>query len=70
MNVWETRTFKIAEYILRGAYPFYLANQELADRTREFANSKVVADKPAMQRILLENLDSVDRAIRAQKTDH
>jgi aminopeptidase N len=70
MNVWETRTFKIAEYILRGAYPFYLANQELADRTREFANSKVVADKPAMQRILLENLDSVDRAIRAQKADH
>ncbi len=70
MNVWNTRTFKIAEYILRGAFPFYLANQALADRTRAFAHSAEVAAKPALQRIMLENLDSVDRALKAQKADH
>jgi aminopeptidase N len=70
MNVWNTRTFKIAEYILRGAFPFYLANEALANRTRAFAHSAEVAAKPALQRIMLENLDSVDRALKAQKADH
>lgn len=70
MNVWNTRTFKIAEYILRGAFPFYLANEALANRTRAFAHSAEVAAKPALQRIMLENLDSVDRALKAQKADN
>ncbi len=69
LDVWNTRTFKIAEYILRGAFPFYLANEPLAQRTRAFANSAQVAAKPALQRIMLENLDGVDRALKAQKAD-
>ena len=70
MNVWNTRTFKIAEYILRGAYPIYLANEELAARTREFANRSEVKAIPALHRIVLENLDAVDRALKAQKADN
>lgn len=69
LDVWNTRTFKIAEYILEGAYPIYLANDELATRTREFANRTDVAAKPALARIMLENLDSVERALKAQKRD-
>ena len=70
LKVWNTRTFKIAEYILRGAYPFYLATSELAERTRSFAHSPEVAAIPALQRIMLENLDSVDRALAAQRMDN
>jgi aminopeptidase N len=66
LDVWNSRTFKIAEYILRGAYPIYLANRALAERTREFAHRADVAAKPALQRIILENLDAVDRALKAQ----
>jgi aminopeptidase N len=70
LNVWNTRTFKIAEYILRGAYPIYLANAELAERTRAFAAKPEVVAIPALHRIILENLDAVDRAIKAQKADN
>jgi aminopeptidase N len=70
MDVWNSRTFKIAEYILRGAYPIYLANKELADRTREFAHRPEVAEKPALQRIIFENLDTVERALKAQAQSH
>ncbi|MFM5904295.1 MAG: aminopeptidase N [Microbacteriaceae bacterium] len=70
LQVWNTRTFKIAEYILRGAYPFYLANESLASRTREFANRAEVKAIPALHRIILENLDSVERALKAQKMDN
>ena len=70
LNVWNSRTFKIAEYILRGAYPVYLANAELAERTRKFATSAEVSAIPALQRIMLENLDAVDRALNAQKADN
>lgn len=69
LEVWNTRTFKIAEYILEGAYPYYLANEELADRTREFAKRPEIVAKPALARIMLENLDAVERALKAQKMD-
>jgi aminopeptidase N len=69
LDVWNNRTFKIAEYILEGAYPYYLANQELADRTREFSERPEVVAIPALRRIILENLDTVERALRAQKMD-
>ena len=69
VNVWDTRTFKIAEYILAGAYPWYIATQELADRTRAFADREDVKARPAMRRIIIENLAVVERALRAQKAD-
>ena len=69
LGVWNSRTFKIAEYILRGTYPIYLANSALAERTRKFANSPEVSAIPALKRIMLENLDAVDRALKAQKAD-
>jgi len=70
LNVWNSRTFKIAEYILRGSYPIYLANEALATRTKQFAHLPEVAAKPALQRIILENLDAVERALKAQKQDN
>ena len=69
IDVWDNRTFKIAEYILEGAYPWYLATQDLADRTRAFAERDDVKARPAMRRIIIENLDVVERALRAQKAD-
>ncbi len=69
LEVWNNRTFKIAEYILKGAYPFYLANGKLAERTREFAERSDVKAIPALHRMIVENLDVVERALRAQKMD-
>ncbi len=69
LEVWNNRTFKIAEYILKGAYPFYLANEKLAERTRDFAERADVKAIPALHRMIVENLDVVERALRAQKMD-
>lgn len=69
LDVWNSRTFKIAEYILKGAYPFYLANEALASRTREFAAKPEVKAIPALHRMILENLDVVERALKAQAKD-
>ena len=70
LQVWNSRTFKISEYIIKGAYPFYLANQSLADRTREFAERPEIKAIPALHRMIVENLDIVERALKAQKMDH
>ncbi|MEY4078355.1 MAG: hypothetical protein RIS80_124 [Actinomycetota bacterium] len=69
LEVWNNRTFKIAEYILKGAYPVYLANEKLAERTRDFAERDDVKAIPALHRMIVENLDVVERALRAQKMD-
>ena len=70
VNVWDNRTFKIAAYILEGAFPWYIATEELANRTRAFAEREDVKARPAMRRIIIENLDVVERALRAQKVDN
>jgi aminopeptidase N len=70
LDVWNTRTFKISEYILRGAYPIYLADDALAKKTRKFLELDEVQQKPALARIILENLDALERALHAQTKDN
>jgi aminopeptidase N len=70
LDVWNSRTFKIAEYILENAYPIYLANEALAKRTRQFLELEEVKQKPALARIILENLDALERALHAQTKDN
>ncbi len=69
LHVWNTRTFKIADHFLVNAYPFFLATQDLADKTRAFAAKPEIVAIPALHRIMIENLDVVERALRAQKVD-
>jgi aminopeptidase N len=66
-EVWKTRSYKIAEYIVEGLYPAPLASQELVDATEAWlaANPGI----PAMRRMVIENLASVQRALRAQARD-
>jgi len=69
LPVWESRTFKIAEYLIEGLYPTALASDALVKRTQDFINSPEVSSKPALKRILMENLDNVTRALKVQKAD-
>jgi aminopeptidase N len=70
LDVWNSRTFKIAEYIIENAYPIYLANEALAKKTRQFLELNEVKQKPALARIILENLDALERALHAQTKDN
>lgn len=69
LPVWESRTFKISEYLIEGLYPTALASEALVKRTQDFIDSPEISSKPALKRILMENLDNVTRALKVQKAD-
>jgi aminopeptidase N len=67
-GIWESRSYKIAEYLVAGMYPSALADQELADATRAWLDAN--PEQPAaLRRLVLENLAGVERAIAAQARD-
>ncbi|RWZ61193.1 aminopeptidase N [Labedella populi] len=67
-DVWESRSYKIAEYLVAGMYPSALADQALADATRAWLDAN--PEQPsALRRLVLENLAGVERAIAAQARD-
>jgi len=67
-KVWESRTFKIAEYFAIGLYPSVMANEKLATATRSWLETH--PDAPTgLRRIIVEGLATVDRALKAQTRD-
>lgn len=66
-EVWRTRSYKIAEYIVLGFYPAPLASQELVDATRAWLDAH--PDTPALRRLVSENVAGVERALAAQARD-
>ncbi|MEN9608632.1 MAG: hypothetical protein RLZZ06_563, partial [Actinomycetota bacterium] len=69
LKAWESRTFKIAEYLIELLYPTPLASEALVAKTRAFIERPEIAAIPAMKRIVVENLANVERALKAQKAD-
>ncbi len=67
-DVWDSRTFKIAEYFAIGLYPAAMANARLATTTRAWLDSNESAPS-ALRRIVVEGLATVDRALAAQRRD-
>ena len=66
-QVWSSRTYKIAEYIVQGLYPAPLASRELVDATNAWLDAN--PDTPALRRLVVENLAGVERAMKAQERD-
>ena len=69
LPIWNNKTYKMAEYLLVNLYPLALANGALADQTEQFLKHPELASKPALRRIIIENLANVQRALVAQATD-
>ncbi len=70
MKMWTEKTFKMAEYAIVNLYPLSLASKELADKTRAFLDHPEVVAIPALRRLLVENLDPIDRALKVQAKDN
>ncbi|HEY8282258.1 MAG TPA: aminopeptidase N [Leifsonia sp.] len=66
-SVWESRSYKIAEYLVTGMYPAALANAELRDATRAWLDAN--PEPAALRRLVVENLAGVERALAAQERD-
>lgn len=69
MKVWETKTYKMAEYILKGFFPFNAADQEFVSVTKNWLETTDLREKAALKRFVLENLDITERILRAQAKD-
>ncbi len=69
LKIWESRSYHIAAYLLNNLYPVRLGNQSLADATKALINKPEILEKPALRRILVENLANLERALAAQKVD-
>ena len=68
LPVWESRTYKIAEYLVLGLYPAPLANAKLRDATRAWLSANGEAPA-ALRRLVAENLAGVERALAVQERD-
>ena len=69
LKIWKNKTFKMAEYAIVNLYPVSLATPALAEKTRAFLENKEVLEIPALRRLLVENLDPIDRALKVQAQD-
>lgn len=68
LPIWESRSYKIAEYLIFGLYPAPLADLSLRDATRAWLEAHADA-APALRRLVAENLAGVERALSVQERD-
>ena len=66
-DIWSSRSYKIAEYIIVGLYPSPLASSALVDATKAWLTAN--PDIPALRRLVTENLAGVERALAVQSKD-
>ena len=69
VEIWNTKTYKIAEYLITGLYPFALASKQLADATEQWLAKTDLSEHAALKRFVAENLDTIQRTLRAQAKD-
>lgn len=67
-DVWESRSYAIAEEIIDGFFPDVLASQELLDATHAWLESHTGAPS-ALRRLILEHAAGIERALRSQTFD-
>lgn len=66
LAIWELHTFKIAEYLLVNLFPIQLADEATAQAARTAIADPKFTAIPALHRILVENLDNLERALKCQ----
>jgi aminopeptidase N len=69
LHIWEQKSYHMAEDLLVNLYPMALANPTLAEQTKKFLSYPELDSRPALRRIIIENLAGVERALNAQKAD-
>ena len=66
-DMWNSRTYKIAEYLAEGLYPSSLVSPILVQASKAWLEAH--PSIPALRRIVEENLAGVERALRVQALD-
>lgn len=67
MGIWDSRSYKMAEYLVEGLFPTPLTSDELLESCRNWLDDQ--ERPPALRRMIEENLAGVLRARTAQLAD-
>ena len=66
-HIWESRTYKMAEYLVEGLFPSAITSEALLDATNQWLETN---DGPAaLRRIIVEHRAGLVRARQAQECD-
>jgi aminopeptidase N len=66
-DAWERRTSEMAQQIAVGLYPVHLVDRTTVEQTDRYLRE--AQPVPALRRLITENRDSTERALRAQARD-
>ena len=66
-DIWNSRSYKLAEFFAIGLYPAALVSPELVAATNAWLETH--PSIPALRRLVIENVAGVERSIRAQERD-
>ena len=70
LEIWNTRSYQIASYLLNNLYPIQLGSKALADATKDLIAKPEIVAIPALRRILVESLAGLERGLKAQEVDN
>jgi aminopeptidase N len=65
--IWERRTHEMAEQVAVGLYPHQLVDPAVVEATDDYLRNE--APVPALRRLIVENRDTMARALRTQAFD-
>ncbi|NLT26235.1 MAG: aminopeptidase N [Microbacteriaceae bacterium] len=67
-EIWSTRSFQMAEFLIAGFFPGAVPSDEVVAAARGWLDANVDA-APALRRLVVEGLDDVERALRVRARD-
>ena len=67
-QVWDTRSYHIAEYLVEGFFPASIADDEIVAQARQWLAENQDASA-ALLRLIAEGIDDAERALRVQQAD-
>jgi aminopeptidase N len=69
LDTWGKKSYEVASKFVTGMYPIYITTQETLDKTVNWLNTKGKDGQAGLRRLVSENRDSLERALKVQAKD-
>jgi len=69
LDTWGKKSYEVASKFVTGMYPIYITTQESLDKTTNWLNTTGKDGQAGLRRLVSENRDSLERALKVQAKD-
>ena len=69
LDTWGKKSYEVASKFVTGMYPIYITTQETFDKTVNWLNTTGKDGQAGLRRLVSENRDSLERALKVQAKD-